>query len=352
VTEATNGSFRVPAYLVEGPNLLTINVTSLAGNHNSTQVLVYLDTLAPSLEVVFPPTATYPTRESSHNVRGMVEPGAQVYINQVPVDVDESGLFVTPQVNLDEGSTQVTLRAVDLAGNENVTQVVFVLDSVPPALVVLVEGTDASDYTGDEPLRTYKPTLTLSILTDEEALLYIDGEEVPMEGTQVTVAHILEEGLQSIVVRVEDQAGNWQEFPPIKVDVDWTPPNLSLDPGTPNTTEEALLTLRGTTDPNCTIVVNGGRVSVDTEGRFQRVFLLNEGDNTLVIVTTDRYGQSTDLVYHVSMVPPAPEPWPDAPSLLPFMLSVTLVILVVEAVVLHLYWRRRKRIEGTDQGPS
>ncbi len=348
ITEASNGSFRIPANLVEGPNMLTVNVTSIAGNHNSTAVLVYLDTQAPSLEVVFPPSSPYHTREASHPVRGMAEPGVAVFINQVPVDSDPTGVFVTPQVKLDEGSTLVTLKAVDAAGNENVTQVVFVLDSVPPALVVLVDGMDATKYTGDEPLRTSRQTVTLTVITDEDAILFLDGEEVDMDGTELTLEHPLEEGIQSISLRVEDQAGNWQDHPPIRIDVDRTPPSLSLDPGTPNTTEEALLTLRGFTEPNCTLVVNGGRLGVDAEGRFQRVFLLNEGDNTLVIVSTDRYGQSTRLVYQVSMVAPEPEPWPDAPSLLPILLTLTVFILVVEVVVLHLYWRRRRKTGGAD----
>jgi hypothetical protein len=120
-----------------------------------------------------------------------------------------------------------------------------------------------------------------------------------------------------------------------------------LDPGLPTTTEEALLRLVGTTEPNCTVRVNGVRISVDTGGSFVRNFLLNEGENTLVVTSTDLYGQSSNVTYRVSMVAPEPEPWPEPTSLLPMLLAITIIILVVEVVLLRLYWSRR---EGSDAG--
>jgi hypothetical protein len=178
----------------------------------------------------------------------------------------------------------------------------------------------------------------------------VDGEPVEMEGRHVTVRHQLVEGVQSIAVRVEDPVGNWMDHPPVRVDVDWTPPALELDPGLPVTTEETLLRLTGTTERNCTVTVNGVRLSVDSSGVFVRNFLLNEGENRLVVVSTDRYGQSSNVTYTVSMVAPEPEPWPEAPSLLPMLLAITVAVLVVEAVVLRLYWGR-KVDEGTGDGP-
>ncbi len=343
VNEAENGTFRIPAYLVEGPNLLVVNVTSLAGNHNSTSVLVYLDTGAPSLEVVYPPASPHHTKDVSHTIRGTAEPGSYVYVNQVPVDVDEFGTFVTNRVNLNEGSTQFTVRAVDEAGNENVTQVVFLLDSQPPTLVVLVDGEDAMKYTDEGLLRTSARSLTITVNTDEDAMLYLDGETVATEGNQAIIVHPLSEGLQSITLRVEDPAGNWLDFPAIRVEVDWSPPTLSLDEGMPNVTEVVLLSLKGETEPNCTVTVNGVRVAVDSEGGFFKNFLLNEGVNTLIIESTDRYGQTTQVTYSVTMVAPEPEPWPDAESLIPLMLGITVAVLVVEVVILHLYWRRKGR---------
>ncbi|MCK5252389.1 MAG: hypothetical protein KAQ96_05545, partial [Thermoplasmata archaeon] len=345
ITEAVNGSFRIPAYLNEGPNLLTVNVTSIAGNHNSTQVLVYLDTFAPSLRIFDPSPIPFHTQVPFHRIRGLVEAGAEVYINQVPVEVNGDGSFTTSQVNLKEGSTKVTIRAMDAAGNENVTEVVFVLDSLPPTLVVLLNGEDATMFTGDGLLKTSADIVYLTIITEEDALLMLDGEQIVLTDTEVTLDYPLEEGLQTILIGVEDPAGNALLFDPIRVDVDWSPPTLSLDEGMPNETEEALLNLRGLTEPNCTVTVNGVRVSVDSQGAFQKNYLLNEGPNSLEIVSTDQYGQSTRLVYDVTMKAPEPEPWPDVQSLLPLMLGITIAILVVEVVTLQLWWRGKEKME-------
>ncbi|UCC94021.1 MAG: hypothetical protein JSW25_05000, partial [Thermoplasmata archaeon] len=176
-------------------------------------------------------------------------------------------------------------------------------------------------------------------------ILEVNGEIVTMDGTEVVIAYPLEEGTQTITVHVEDQAGNGLDHDPINVDVDWSPPALSLDPTMPEMTDEALLTLKGTTEANCTIVVNGARISVDSGGLFVKNFLLNEGSNRLVVVSTDMYGQSTSLVYEVQMTPAQPEPWPDSPSMLPTMLAITIVIIVVEVVVLQLWWRWKRKQE-------
>ena len=345
ITEAVNGSFRIPAYLNEGPNLLTVNVTSITGNHNSTQILVYLDTFEPSLRIFDPSPTPFYTQVPSHRIRGLVEAGAEVYINQVPVDVDEDGSFTTSQVNLNEGSTKVTIRAMDAAGNENVTEVVFILDSMPPTLVVLLNGEDATRFTGGGLLKTSADIVYITIITDEDAILMLDGEQIVLTDTEVTLDYPLEEGIQTILIGVEDPAGNSLQFDPIRVDVDWSPPTLSLDNEMPNETDEALLNLRGLTEPNCTVTVNGVRVSVDTQGAFSKNYLLNEGPNSLEMVSTDQYGQSTRLVYDVTMKAPEPEPWSDVPSLLPLMLGITITILVVEIVSLQLWWRRKNKME-------
>jgi hypothetical protein len=235
---------------------------------------------------------------------------------------------------------------VDVAGNENVTEIVFVLDSLPPGLIVLVEGEDATQYTGDGLFRTSAESVTLTIFTDEDSLLRLAGEEYPVTGTEIVLDYPLVVGFQTIDVSVEDMAGNVYQAAPIRVDVDWVPPTLNLDQSMPNDTEETLLNLRGQTEPNCTVTVNGVRVSVDANGLFVKNFLLNEGTNRLEIISTDRYGQTTTLVYQVSMVAPEPEPWPDSPSLFPLMLAITIAILVVEVVVLQLYWRRKRENEG------
>jgi hypothetical protein len=208
-------------------------------------------------------------------------------------------------------------------------------------MVVLVDGEDATRYTGEGILRTSQASITISVSTEEGAYLEVDGQSLHLDGREGSFVYNLSEGMNDIMVYVQDEAGNFQEFGPITVDVDRTPPAIDL-PAPPHTTEEVRLMLRGHTEPNVTLLVNGAPIPVDREGLFQKTFLLNEGTNRLVIVVEDRYGQVTTMTYDITMTPPGPEPLTTTPSSLPYMLAITAVIIVVEAFVLKVWWKRRR----------
>ncbi len=341
VQTTENGTFRILVYLKEGPNLVVVNVTNPAGNHNSTDVTVYLDTKPPELVMVHPPHTPYSTNEPREVIRGVVTAGEKVFINSVSIYLDDSGSFFNG-VSLDQGAKRYVITAMDLAGNTDTLEVVFILDSVPPAVVVLANGQDATKYTEEVPLRTSSAFVTITVSTEEGAYLLVGGEVVAMEGREGSVDHPLDVGMNTIMVHVEDDAGNFYDFGPINIEVDRTPPLLTIDPSTPNRTEEALFTLRGRTEDNVTLLVNGAPVSVDSEGAFQKNFLLNEGPNRIVITVTDRYGQTTTLTHDITMTPPDPEPLNTTPSPLPYMLALTALTLVVVAVVLKLWWKRQR----------
>jgi len=342
---AEDGFFRILVYLTEGPNLVHVNVTSLAGNHNNASVMVYLDTIAPNLVVTYPLTSPFPTSQTGEIIRGLVEHGAVVFINTASITVNDDGTFANG-VLLQQGAKRYTIRAVDQAGNVNEQEVVFLLDSVPPTMVVLVDGEDATRYTDEGILRTSHSTITISVSTEEGAYLEVDGESLQLEGREGSVEYGLTVGMNSIMVYVQDEAGNFEEFGPIFVDLDMTPPVIDLS-APPNNTDEVMLTLKGRTEPNVTLLVNGAPLSVDREGFFQKNFLLNEGTNRLDIVVEDRYGQITTLTHEVTMTPPEPEPLNTTPSSLPYMLALTAVVILVWAIVLKLWWKRgRARDEG------
>jgi hypothetical protein len=179
------------------------------------------------------------------------------------------------------------------------------------------------------------------VSTEEGAYLEVDGQPLQLDGREGSVEYDLSEGMNAIMVYVEDEAGNFHEFGPIFVEVDRTPPVIDLT-APPNNTQEVLLTLGGRTEPNVTLLVNGAPISVDRDGSFQKNFLLNEGANRLVIVVEDRYGQITTITHDITMTPPEPEPLNTAPSSLPYMLAITAAILLVEAMVLKIWWKRRR----------
>ncbi len=69
----------------------------------------------------------------------------------------------------------------------------------------------------------------------------------------------------------------------------------------------------GKTDVNNHVAVNGSTVIVDGEGNFQTVLALNEGDNTITLVSSNSFGNSNSIERKVKYVSqdPAPSPSPN-----------------------------------------
>lgn len=77
--------------------------------------------------------------------------------------------------------------------------------------------------------------------------------------------------------------------------VDRTPPSLTLlEPAQPQVSTSTLL-LSGVTTPGAQLLLNGESLSVDAEGRFTQKLRLSPGPNQLVLVATDRAGNSVTL---------------------------------------------------------
>lgn len=70
------------------------------------------------------------------------------------------------------------------------------------------------------------------------------------------------------------------------------PPSLKLtQPQDKQTTTEMTIEVRGMTDPEATISVNGNLVALDKGGNFSFRLPLGEGSNTITILATSKYGK-------------------------------------------------------------
>ena len=332
---AVDGAFRILVPVVEGENVLLVNATDLAGNHNQTYVVVNVDTIPPSLVVIAPGHSPYATRESPEEIRGKTDPGARAFINTVEIPVDPFGAF-SAKVTLRQGPQVVTVTAMDGAGNRAVIELVFSLDSQPPALSVL--------WPPDEELLTNASPLAVRLLTEVGAMLTVNGRPVPVTGPSVTYALNLTEGANAIVIKVYDEAGNEEEVHRV-VRYHHAPPELHLSSAPPVRTADPFLRLSGMTEPNSTLVINGLRVSVYSDGVFSRVVLLSEGINRIEIVATDEYGNRANATYLVDMVPTQPPPHEGRPTLVWALLALTALVLGIEVAFLLV------RRSGT-QGPK
>ena len=105
-------------------------------------------------------------------------------------------------------------------------------------------------------------------------------------------------GRNEIEVQATDKAGNTsQKSNKLVIIYDETPPDLIIkEPvkGASFFTPEKQIEIKGETEPEATVTVNGRFVIVDSEGKFNYPLTLSEGENRIKITATDQAGNQTE----------------------------------------------------------
>lgn len=121
VTVSAAGDFSTAVALKEGPQTITIAVTSISGNIGQTQLVITLDTTSPVLTITKP--VMYSTVLTSIcEVTGKTEPGAVVKVAGSAVTVNADGTF-SSNVMLKEGDNLIEITATDAVGNQRKTAI-------------------------------------------------------------------------------------------------------------------------------------------------------------------------------------------------------------------------------------
>ena len=82
------------------------------------------------------------------------------------------------------------------------------------------------------------------------------------------------------------------------------PPELTItQPGLEQQTTLDNILVSGLTDPQATVTLNGEQIFVDNNGTFQETVLLNEGINTLTIISSSRFGKQKTRTVRVTYRP-------------------------------------------------
>ncbi len=85
------------------------------------------------------------------------------------------------------------------------------------------------------------------------------------------------------------------------------PPNLTISSPTDGSTfskDQNPITIKGTTDPNTTVTVNGYQATIDENGNYNYILTLqNGGDTHITIESTDQAGNKTDKQIKVTYNP-------------------------------------------------
>jgi len=82
---------------------------------------------------------------------------------------------------------------------------------------------------------------------------------------------------------------------------DKTPPKLIISP-LPKEVTESQLIIEGATEPDAQVLVNQLLVEIKPDGTFSYTITLQEGLNTILISSTDKAGNTSELTFQVSLI--------------------------------------------------
>lgn len=194
-----NGTFKFNLTLQEGNNTLLIQCIDVVGNVLSVKLTVFLDTTHPILNITYPPSEIYYTRNRRLVITGWVEENSEVFFNGRRVLLNNWNFSKT--LTLDDGENIFTIVAVDKAGNANKVVLIVILDRIPPYINI------TKPKNGDE---TTSEIITVEGYTEPNATVEVNEKTTyaDYEGHFKISIHLKKIGNNTIEVRVIDKAGN------------------------------------------------------------------------------------------------------------------------------------------------
>ena len=267
--------------LEDGFHVVEVEVYDNIGNYNTDSVTVELDAAPPDL-IVLAPEEGLITNQTSLLVIGVSDPGAEVTVNGVVVDVSVDGTF-NHTLELEEGENAIVIIATDSFGNSRTETRNVTLDTIPPEVIFDQEG----------PWITNEPTFVLSGTKEVNASIYINGFLNEFyDSDRFTTTLDLEEGLNPVLIFSVDIAGNnWTSN--LIIELDSTPPTLQVA-RLPEYTDDDIVTVQGSVnDPDALVTVNG--VEVTLSGlTFAYQITLTLGENTITVEARDILGNEAE----------------------------------------------------------
>jgi hypothetical protein len=284
----------------EGSSRLVLTAIDRAGNMNSVDLLVELDTTPPWLEVLEPLDGSLVAAPFT-NLEGRTEAFAEVSVNGDPVPVAD-GRF-TEVVPLTEGVNAVTVTARDDLGNERTLSIVVVRDTIPPDIEI---SQPKGDYRTN--IAVFTLTGTLRYMSSHDVKwMRLNGRPSPVPpeaaGTFQTWC-VLAEGENRIVFEAEDRAGN--VFRRVfNVTLDTRPPELTVtSPSDGTTVNSTSVHITGQVEGAVDLLVNNESLDFDP-GPFRHLVALTPSDipigepNTIEVRAVDEVGN--EVVIHLTV---------------------------------------------------
>jgi hypothetical protein len=183
--EVSFGYFETTISAPEGMFDLDISAIDGAGNELEMIVPLNIDTIAPAIEVTYPPEG-YMTNVETIDVMGTIlgtrnedARYLELYINGIPRLFDYTSGEFSHEVLLDEGVNRIEVEGMDTAGNSESLVRTVMLDSQAPYLSVFV-GNVRDDPNWNEPV-SLSDFVYVSGFTEIGVALTIDGVSVDVD---------------------------------------------------------------------------------------------------------------------------------------------------------------------------
>ena len=329
VTIESDGSFTIAVALAEGSNVITISAENHAGSITDEERNVVKDTTAPVVSIISPPDSSF-ANQSQIAVDGTVsEPVSALIINSDTVSVNPDDSF-SAVVTLLEGFNDITVHAIDLAGNSTTESLTVTGDFTAPVLLFAVALGDPSEF--DTDFITLNDNDSLYIELEEVYLLggidseltnvivAINGDSVPTEQSGEFESFekmvILEEGVNSFEVLVTDQAGNSTSLQFFLITPRSYKPSITINyPHADFETDSASVHVVGTvidSSESAILAINDIPVPIAQDGSFNQKISLFPGVNYISVravnATANDTTESLKVVKnYISAIPPQPE---------------------------------------------
>jgi hypothetical protein len=285
--DPVTGDFSVQLDIVEGLNVITVSARDPAGN-------IALITLRVTRDTRLDPLIVWPENGSSVNttnltITGTTEADATVLVNGMPVSVLNGNFLAT--VSLHEGWNNATVMATDGLGNSRTLNLSYFVDTIPPVLSVTSPASCKNLGNRSSCMHfTNKNGVIIRGMIEENATVTLNGELLHPFKNEYSIRVEVELGLNNFTLRAVDLAGNSRTIL-VQITVDKIPPDLNITaPIGKEKTTNGRYVIRGTTESNATVRINGGPVPVDPNGGFQADRTLVFGKNTFMVEATDPAG--------------------------------------------------------------
>jgi parallel beta-helix repeat protein len=330
-----NGSFAALLTLPEGNNSITVKAVDAAGNFRSITILVRVDTTPPTIKVTSPAN-DYLTNNPTITITGETD-GDAIYVGGEKASLT-AGIF-QKTLQLVEGLNIIGFRGLDILGNEATGTISVTLDTQPPLLVVIHPPVG---------FVTNNANLVVTGVTEFGANVTLNELPALVQNGMFNSTVLLQSGQNIITVKAIDRAGNVAVVTRTAV-LDQSPPGLTIsEPSSGARTENSKITVRGTTDPGCTVTVNGVTAKVDGLGGFTAEIPLSDGDNSIFVVSVDPAGNPTSKTMRVSKRGALAITRDETPMIL----MAIILGIIVGAIIGVLVGRRRKAVPEAPDEPD